>query len=102
MSRLAEEILAALTTPGGVVAEVYLKHGRTRRYQVGTQGGEVTLSEERGWAVRAGTERASFFAAGTGRPSPAGPWPGRYYPLPGPFTCSPAMGLCVALFPYPW
>ncbi len=36
-----------------------------------------------------------------GGPPLAGPWPGRYYPPPGPFTCSPAMGLCVAFFPYP-
>ena len=57
------------------MAEVYLKRGRTRRYRVGAQGGEVTLAEERGWAVRAGSDRGSFFAAGTGLPAPAGPWP---------------------------
>lgn len=75
MSELAEEILAAL--PGGAteLAEVYLKQGRTRRYRVGVQGAEVTLSEERGWAVRAGSDRSSFFAAGSGRPQPGGPWP---------------------------
>ena len=75
MSELAAEVLAALTANDGDMAEVYLKRGRTRRYQVGVQGGEVTLSEERGWAVRAGSGRSSFFAAGTGLPSPAGPWP---------------------------
>jgi PmbA protein len=75
VTELASEVLSALTSSGGAVAEVYLKRGRTRRYQVGTQGGEVTLSEERGWAVRAGTERSSFFAAGTGLPLPGGPWP---------------------------
>ena len=87
MSELAAEVLRALTAAAGSVAEVYLKRGRTRRYQVGVQGGEVTLSEERGWAVRAGSERASFFAAGTGQPSPAGPWPegdGRGLRLPEP------------------
>jgi PmbA protein len=87
VSELAAEVLGALTATSGVVAEVYLKRGRTRRYQVGTQGGEVTLSEERGWAVRAGTDRSSFFAAGTGLPSPAGPWPerdGAGLRLPGP------------------
>ncbi len=77
MSELAGEVLRALTATAGSVAEVYLKRGRTRRYQVGAQGGEVTLTEERGWAVRAGTERGSFLAAGTGLPSPAGPWPQR-------------------------
>lgn len=80
MSELAAELLRALTSSGGALAEVFLKRGRTRRYQVGTQGGEVTLSEERGWAVRAGTDRSSFFAAGTGVPSPAGPWPSRVGP----------------------
>lgn len=75
MSDLAAELLRTLTATAGTMAEVYLKRGRTRRYQVGTQGGEVSLAEERGWAVRAGSERASFFAAGTGLPSPEGPWP---------------------------
>ena len=87
MSASAEETLRVLTAAPGMVAEVYLKRGRTRRYQVGAQGAEVSLIEERGWAVRAGTERASFFAAGTGRPSPDGPWPeadGRGLRLPEP------------------
>ncbi len=87
MTELAGEVLGALTAASGTVAEVYLKRGRTRRYQVGTQGGEVSLTEERGWAVRAGTGRASFFAAGTGLPTPAGPWPepdGRGLRLPEP------------------
>jgi PmbA protein len=75
VSERVDEVLGALTANAGTVAEVYLKRGRTRRYQIGAQGGEVTLTEERGWAVRAGSERASFFAAGTGLPSPAGPWP---------------------------
>jgi PmbA protein len=75
VSELARETLHALTAGGGVLAEIFLKRGRTRRYQVGSQGGEVTLCEEQGWAVRAGTDRSSFFAAGSGMPSPAGPWP---------------------------
>ena len=75
MSQLADELLAALTADAGAVAEVYLKRGRTRRYRVGAQGAEATSSEERGWAVRAGSERASFFAAGSGVPAAAGPWP---------------------------
>ena len=75
MSEHAADLLAALTAAGGTVAEVYLKRGRTRRYRVGAQGGESTLSEERGWAVRAGSERASFFAAGSGLPATDGPWP---------------------------
>ncbi|MFQ5351160.1 MAG: metallopeptidase TldD-related protein, partial [Thermoanaerobaculia bacterium] len=74
MSELAAEVLRAVSSGRGALAEVFLKRGRTRRYQVGAQGGEVSLAEERGWAVRAGTQRASFFAAGTGLPSPAGPW----------------------------
>jgi PmbA protein len=77
VSELAGEVLGGLTATAGTVAEVYLKRGRTRRYRIGVQGAEVSLTEERGWAVRAGTTRASFFAAGTGLPSPAGPWPHR-------------------------
>ena len=72
MSELADELLAALTAVAGRRAEVYLKQGRTRRYRVGAQGAEVVLSEERGWAVRAGGDRSSFFAAGSGRPAPDG------------------------------
>ncbi len=75
MSAPARELLGALTAAAGTVAEVYLKRGRARRYRVGAQGGETTLAEERGWAVRAGDGRGSFFAAGSGLPSPAGPWP---------------------------
>jgi predicted Zn-dependent protease len=33
------------------------------------------VTEERGWAVRAGTSRGSWLATGVGDPSPAGPWP---------------------------
>ena len=77
MSDLAAEVLEALAADPGSLAEVYLKRGRARRYRVGAQGGEVTLAEERGWAVRAGDERGSLFAAGTGVPVPGGPWPER-------------------------
>ena len=75
MSELAREVLAGLAEGGASLAEVYIKRGRIRRYRVGVQGGEVATSEERGWAVRAGTDRSSLFAAGSGLPSPAGPWP---------------------------
>lgn len=89
MSPSVRELLAALTAAPGSLAEVYLKRGRARRYRVGAQGGEVTLAEERGWAIRAGGGGASFFAAGSGSPPVAGPWPdsdGRPLRLPAPST----------------
>lgn len=86
---LGAETLAALAARGSECAEVFLKRGRTRRFETGPQGELSLLSEERGWAVRAGGERSSFFAAGSGEPSPGGPWPssdgqGLRLPEPGP------------------
>lgn len=55
--------------------ELYLKRGRSRRFEIGPQGRLEVECREEGWAVRAGGPRASMFACGTGRPVPAGPWP---------------------------
>ncbi len=68
--------------------EVYLKSGRSRRFEIGPQGRIAGFYRERGWAVRAGSRRASLFAAGTGLPVAAGPWPradgaGLRLPSPG-------------------
>src|SRR6202035_809053 len=69
-----EEVLRALARQGLDGAEVFLKHGRSRRLEL-TVGGEAAVwSEERAWAVRAGNRRGSFFAGGTGEPPPEGPW----------------------------
>jgi PmbA protein len=71
----AESVLAALRGSGLPEVEVYLKTGRSRRVTAGREGeGHQAISEE-GWAVRAGDRRSSFFAAGSGAPDPAGPWP---------------------------
>jgi len=76
-----EEVLRALARQGLDGAEVFLKHGRSRRLEL-TVGGEAAVwSEERAWAVRAGNRRGSFFAAGTGEPPPEGPWPPPLGPL---------------------
>ena len=55
--------------------EVFAKKGRSRRVTLSPQHRTSVYSEERGWAVRAGDRRASFFASGTGRVAPGGPWP---------------------------
>ncbi|HET9765745.1 MAG TPA: metallopeptidase TldD-related protein [Thermoanaerobaculia bacterium] len=83
----AEAVLAALQRVGLPEAEVYLKEGRSRRLSVGLAGPEHQVLVEEGWAVRAGDRRSAFFAAGTGRPEPQGPWPapqGFPSPLPDP------------------
>ncbi|HEV8628679.1 MAG TPA: metallopeptidase TldD-related protein, partial [Thermoanaerobaculia bacterium] len=82
-----EAVLAALRRGGLPEAEVYVKEGRSRRFAIGAAGTEHQVLVEEGWAVRAGDRRASFFAAGTGSPDPAGPWPtpqGFPAPLPDP------------------
>ena len=80
-------VLAGLGRRGFVEAEVYAKRGRSRRLRLDPFTRACELHEEQGWAVRAGTARASLFAAGTGEPPPDGPWPepdGRPIRLPPP------------------
>jgi predicted Zn-dependent protease len=72
---LAEKVVEALVGRGLNDVEVYLKSGRSRRFELGPQGRIASSSQEEGWAVRAGTDRASLFVTGTGRPKPDGPWP---------------------------
>jgi predicted Zn-dependent protease len=72
--RLAE-LLRTLHGHGLEVAEVYAKRGRSRRIEVRPQGEDVGFSEEAGWAVRAGNDRASFFVAASGEPRADFPWP---------------------------
>lgn len=83
-SRLAREVLERLAKGGAAQAEVFLKTGRTRHFtqrEAGASGGKPAIdelsgvSEESGWAVRAGDERGSFFACGVGEPDPALSWP---------------------------
>lgn len=71
----ARRVLDALVGGGLREAEVFLKSGRSRRIEIGPQGRIASSSQEEGWAVRAGSDRASFFVAGTGRPTEDGPWP---------------------------
>lgn len=77
MSRLAplKEVLAALGKHGLQTAEVYAKSGRSRHLEVSVRGEVITFNEEAGWAVRAGDERCSFFAAAAGEPRADHPWP---------------------------
>jgi len=72
------EVLDALAGRGLPAAEVYAKRGRSRVVEEGPAGASVSYLREEGWAARAGDDRRSLFAAGTGRPDPAGPggsWP---------------------------
>ena len=96
---LAGHVLRELTVRSGYAeAEVFLKRGRSRRLEIGLTGEVSLFSQERAWAVRAGSptggntgshgshggHRGSFFAAGTGDPRPEGPWPessGRPLPM---------------------
>jgi predicted Zn-dependent protease len=76
-----DEILRALLKRHLSDAEVYVKRGRSRRLERTPLTETSATSQERAWAVRAGNRRASFFAAATGDPAPAGPWP---EPVAGP------------------
>lgn len=72
------EVLDALAGRGLPVAEVYAKRGRSRVVEESPAGVTVSYLREAGWAARAGDDRRSLFAAGTGLPDPAGPggaWP---------------------------
>ncbi len=75
MTGLLETLLEALGRQRFEASEVYLKRGRSRRYEIGPAGAATAVAEEEGWAVRAGTPRGSFHAAGSGRPVAEGPWP---------------------------
>jgi predicted Zn-dependent protease len=71
----AREVFAAAAGAGLTEAELYLKTGCSRRFEIDLQRTVSSSSSERGWAIRAGSLRASLFAAGTGLP-PADPvWP---------------------------
>lgn len=72
----ALEILDVLGGAGSdAVAEVFVKRGRSRRYEVGPQGIVSISSQEAGWAVRAGSADGSFFHAAAGEPDPGVEWP---------------------------
>ncbi len=70
-----EETLAALAGAGFDEAEAYAKRGRSRRLRLAVGERSGSFHDERGWAVRAATARASLFACGSGDLDPAAPWP---------------------------
>lgn len=92
---LLEEVLASLTRLDGGrygEVEVFAKKGRSRRVEKHSYGTTSFFTHEAGWAVRAGHRRGSFSTAGTGLPSPGGPWPeadGDAIRLPEPSTAPP-------------
>jgi predicted Zn-dependent protease len=75
----AEELLGGLENRLGKSGldeiEVYLKRGRSRRFEIGAHGRIAGTSEEEGWAVRASDERSSLFAAGSGAEPTLESWP---------------------------
>lgn len=75
----AEELLGELRTKlrasGLDESELFLKRGRSRRFEIGAHGRISGSSEEEGWAVRAGDERSSLFVAGTGSRPSLETWP---------------------------
>jgi len=87
-----QETLVALVRKGWPDAEIFVKRGRSRRVELSAFTQTSIFSQEQAWAVRAGHHRGSFFAAGTGEPDPAGPWPepaGRALRLPEPAMVLP-------------
>src|SRR5687767_4645518 len=88
---LLDEVMVALMRRGLPDVEVFAKRGRSRRLEMTPHTESSILSQEQGWAVRAGDPRRSVFAAGTGEPLPGWPWPeptGRPLRLPEPSTVS--------------
>jgi PmbA protein len=82
-----QEVLVALVRRGWPDAEILAKRGRSRRLELTPVTETSTFTQEQAWAVRAGHHRGSFWVAGTGEASPAGPWPepaGRALRLPEP------------------
>ena len=75
----AEELLgdleAKLGKRGLDEVELYLKRGRSRRFEIGSHGRIAGTSEEEGWAVRASDERSSLFVAGSGGEPTLESWP---------------------------
>jgi len=69
------EVLDRLLERGFTAAEVYVKRGRSRRFEIDGEA-EATLSaDEAGWSVRAARGAASFFFAAAGSPLPLDHWP---------------------------
>jgi PmbA protein len=70
----ALEVIESLRRAGLDRVELFHKKGRTRSTALYADRHHGGHSQEEGWAVRAGTERASFFVAESGRPR-LGAWP---------------------------
>lgn len=70
-----EAVFSSLQQKGYEEVEVFVKRGRSRRFQIGIEGKSGSTRVEEGWAVRAGSARASFFFAGTGAPDAGQSWP---------------------------
>ena len=56
------ELLQQLGESGFPTAEVCVKRGSSKRFEIGPGGPIAGSSREEGWAVRAGNARSSFLA----------------------------------------
>jgi predicted Zn-dependent protease len=81
---VAREVLDRLLGRGCSAVEVYVKRGRSRRFELECgdapagvpRSTETTIAaEEAGWAVRADAFGSSFFFAASGPPRPLDAWP---------------------------
>ncbi len=68
-------LVIRLAKSSGLDVEAFEKRGRSRRFERGATGESIASAHERGWAVRAGDLRRSWFASGTGELPADGPWP---------------------------
>jgi predicted Zn-dependent protease len=71
----AVALLERLRGDGHPLVEVFVKRGRTRRSELGPGGPVSVLTDEEGWAVRAGGSAGSFFCCGSGAPPLDAEWP---------------------------
>ncbi len=71
----AVALMERLRADGHPLVEVFVKRGRTRRSELGPEGPASVLTDEAGWAVRAGGGAGSFFCCGSGSPPLEAEWP---------------------------
>ncbi len=87
-----EAVLRGLVRRGLPEVEVLTKRGRARRLVLELGSEASAFSQERAWAVRASSRRASFFSAGAGELPEGEVWPepsGRAFRLPEPEPVPP-------------
>lgn len=80
-----QALLPGLRAAGMDQAELFLKRGRSRRYERRSGSHRHQMARESGWAVRAGCDGGSIAGVGSGEPAVRSAWPsvvGRPIDLP--------------------